>query len=39
VRVGRPRAATDIARFLAGLSGGQLTEGSGCDLLPTLIRD
>ena len=39
VRVGRPRAATDIARFLAGLSGGQLTEGSGRDLLPTLIGD
>ena len=27
VRVGRPRAATDIARFLAGLSGGVLTDG------------
>jgi 1,2-diacylglycerol 3-beta-galactosyltransferase len=39
VRVGRPRAATDIARFLAGLSGGQLTEGPGRDLLPTLIGD
>jgi 1,2-diacylglycerol 3-beta-galactosyltransferase len=39
VRVGRPHAATDIARFLAGLSGGQLTAGSGRDLLPTLIRD
>jgi 1,2-diacylglycerol 3-beta-galactosyltransferase len=39
VRVGRPRAATDIARFLAGLSGGQLTEDSGRDLLPTLIAD
>jgi 1,2-diacylglycerol 3-beta-galactosyltransferase len=39
VRVGRPRAATDIARFLAGLSGGQETEGSGRDLLPTLIGD
>ncbi|HEX9043382.1 MAG TPA: glycosyltransferase [Trebonia sp.] len=37
VRVGRPRAATDIARFLAGLSGESL--GSGRDLLSTLIRD
>jgi 1,2-diacylglycerol 3-beta-galactosyltransferase len=50
VRVSRPRAATDIARFLADLSG--LTEpaapaaGSGAadgqagrDLLPTLIAD
>jgi len=37
VRVGRPRAATDIARFLAGLSGEALE--SGRDLLPTLIRD
>jgi 1,2-diacylglycerol 3-beta-galactosyltransferase len=37
VHVGRPRAATDIAHFLAGLSGERL--GSGRDLLPTLIRD
>jgi 1,2-diacylglycerol 3-beta-galactosyltransferase len=37
VRVGRPRAATDIARFLAGLSGE--TRGSDRDLLPTLIGD
>jgi 1,2-diacylglycerol 3-beta-galactosyltransferase len=37
VRVGRPGAATDIARFLAGLSGEPL--GSGRDLLSTLIGD
>jgi 1,2-diacylglycerol 3-beta-galactosyltransferase len=37
VRVGRPRAATDIARFLAGLSGEPLD--SGRDLLTTLIGD
>jgi 1,2-diacylglycerol 3-beta-galactosyltransferase len=37
VRVGRPRAATDIARFLAGLSGEPLD--SGRDLLTTLIVD
>jgi 1,2-diacylglycerol 3-beta-galactosyltransferase len=39
VQASRPRAATDIARFLAGLSGGQLTEDSGRDLLSTLIGD
>jgi 1,2-diacylglycerol 3-beta-galactosyltransferase len=37
VRVGRPRAATDIARFLAGLSGEPLD--SGRDLLTTVIGD
>ncbi|HEX3713385.1 MAG TPA: glycosyltransferase [Trebonia sp.] len=37
VRAGRPGAATDIARFLAGLSGDPL--GSGRDLLSTLIGD
>jgi 1,2-diacylglycerol 3-beta-galactosyltransferase len=37
VHVGRPGAATDIARFLAGLSGE--TQGSDRDLLPTLIGD
>jgi 1,2-diacylglycerol 3-beta-galactosyltransferase len=39
VRVSRPRAATDIARFLAGLSGGQPAADSGRDLLPTLIGE
>jgi 1,2-diacylglycerol 3-beta-galactosyltransferase len=39
VRAGRPRAATDIARFLAGLAGGQLTEDPGPELLSTLIGD
>jgi 1,2-diacylglycerol 3-beta-galactosyltransferase len=39
VRVSRPRAATDIARFLAGLSGEPLIEGSGRDLQSTLIGD
>lgn len=37
IRVSRPRAATDIARFLAGLSGE--ARGSDRDLLPTLIGD
>src|SRR5580692_5811766 len=37
VRVSRPRAATDIARFLAGLSGQPMD--SGRDLLSTLIGD
>ena len=39
VRVSRPRAATDIARFLAGMSGGQPGRDTGRDLLPTLIAD
>jgi 1,2-diacylglycerol 3-beta-galactosyltransferase len=39
VRVSRPRAATDIAVFLASLSGEQLTEDPGRDLLSTLIGD
>ena len=39
VRVSRPRAATDIARFLAGMSGEQLGRDTGRDLLPTLIAD
>jgi hypothetical protein len=45
VRLSRPRAATDIARFLAGLSGfpGPADpadgEQSARDLLPTLIAD
>ena len=39
VRVSMPRAATDIAVFLAGLSGEQLTEDPGRDLLSTLIGD
>ena len=39
VRVSRPGAATDIARFLAGLSGEPLTEGSDRDLQSTLIGD
>jgi UDP-N-acetylglucosamine:LPS N-acetylglucosamine transferase len=47
IRVGRPRAAADIARFLAGLSGspdlpkppGQPSRDSGRGLLPTLIAD
>ena len=39
VRGSRPRAATDIARFLAGLSGERLAEDSGRDLLSTLIGD
>jgi 1,2-diacylglycerol 3-beta-galactosyltransferase len=39
IRVSRPRAATDIARFLAGLSGEQSAEDSGRDLQSTLIGD
>jgi 1,2-diacylglycerol 3-beta-galactosyltransferase len=39
VRVSRPRAALDIARFLAELSGLQATRTTGRDLLPTLIAD
>jgi 1,2-diacylglycerol 3-beta-galactosyltransferase len=51
VRVSRPRAAVDIARFLADLSGQQVVPGhqgipgqqgtwnTGRDLLPTLIAD
>ncbi|TVZ05492.1 glycosyltransferase [Trebonia kvetii] len=39
VRVSRPRAAADIARFLAGMSGEQLGRDTGRDLLPTLIAD
>jgi 1,2-diacylglycerol 3-beta-galactosyltransferase len=39
VRVSRPRAATDIARFLAGMSGEQSGTDTGRDLLPTLIAD
>ncbi len=39
VRVSRPRAAADIARFLAGMSGEQFGRDTGRDLLPTLIAD
>ena len=39
IQVSRPRAATDIARFLAGLSGSAAGQDSGRDLLPTLIAD
>jgi hypothetical protein len=39
VRVSRPRAAADIARFLAELSGQQGNRNTGRDLLPTLIAD
>jgi 1,2-diacylglycerol 3-beta-galactosyltransferase len=44
VRVSRPRAAADIARFLAELSGqpgnrGTGNQGTGRDLQPTLIAD
>jgi 1,2-diacylglycerol 3-beta-galactosyltransferase len=45
VRASRPRAAADIARFLADLSGQQIAPGqqgtrnTGRDLLPTLIGD
>ena len=39
IQLSRPRAATDIARFIAVLSGGPLDQGSGRDLLPTLIRE
>jgi 1,2-diacylglycerol 3-beta-galactosyltransferase len=39
VRVSRPRAATDIARFLAGMSGEQSGRDTGRDLQPTLIAD
>ena len=39
VRVSRPRAATDIARFLAGMSGEQFGRDTGRDLQPTLIAD
>lgn len=39
VRASRPRAATDIARFLARMSGEQIGRDTGRDLLPTLIAD
>ena len=39
VQVSRPRAAADIARFLAALSGEQVTRNTGRDLLPPLIAD
>jgi 1,2-diacylglycerol 3-beta-galactosyltransferase len=39
IRLSRPRAAADIARFLAGMSGEQPGEDAGRDLLPTLIAD
>jgi 1,2-diacylglycerol 3-beta-galactosyltransferase len=39
IGVSRPRAATDIARFLAGLSSSTPDQNTGRDLLPTLIAD
>jgi 1,2-diacylglycerol 3-beta-galactosyltransferase len=39
IRLSRPRAAADIARFLAGMSGEQPGKDAGRDLLPTLIAD
>jgi 1,2-diacylglycerol 3-beta-galactosyltransferase len=39
VRVSRPRAATDIARFLAGMSGERFGRDTGRDRQPTLIAD